>query len=168
LKHLDKEECLSTLIGLKENIPFFSKLSENEIRELVTDIKFLKYKKGEIIIEQGTKDNEIYIILSGSCNVSFRHESSHDLKEKLRFVHLAELSRKDIFGELSAVTDTPRTARVSSKMDGTTLLSIQLDMENEKINDILVKVYKSFLQEVSKKIHEANRKIHSQTLKNFI
>lgn len=155
-------------MGLKDNIPFFSKLSEDEIKELITDIRFLKYKKDEVILEQGTKSNDIYIILGGKCDVSYRDQTSHDLKEKLRFAHIAELSRKDIFGELSAVADIPRTARVSSKMDGTTLLSIQLDMKNSKINDILVKVYQSFLQEVSKKIQEANKKIHNKTLKNFI
>ena len=168
MNNLNRTECLSTLLEIKDNIPFFNNLNDNEIVQLVTDIHFLKYKQDEIIIEQGTKDNQIYIIISGGCNVSYRYEESTDQKKKLKFVTVAELSKKDLFGEISVVADMARTARVISNADGTTLLSIKLDMDNSMINDILVKVYRNFLQEVSKKILEANRKIHNQTLVGYI
>lgn len=163
-----REEYLKTLIDIKNSIPFFKPLSGEEIKEIITDIRFVKYRQEEVIIDQGSEGEEIYIILTGSCTVLYRLIDSKEVKRKVTFIPMAKLGRKAVFGEISTVAQMPRTARVVADGDDTSILAIKLDLHNEKYNDILVKVYRSFLGEVSKKILEANKSLHEKGMRGYI
>ena len=163
-----REEYLKTLVDIKDSIPFFKPLSGEEIREIVTDIRFIKYRQDEVVIEQEIEGEEIYIILTGSCTVFYRMIESKEVKRKVTFIPMAKLGKKAVFGEISTVAEMPRTARVVANGDDTSLLAIKLDMKNEQHNDILVKVYRSFLKEVSKKILEANKSLHEKGMRGYI
>jgi len=163
-----REEYLKTLVDIKDSIPFFKPLSGEEIREIVTDIRFIKYRQDEVVIEQESEGEEIYIILTGSCTVFYRMIESKEVKRKVTFIPMAKLGKKAVFGEISTVAEMPRTARVVANGDDTSLLAIKLDMKNEQHNDILVKVYRSFLKEVSKKILEANKSLHEKGMRGYI
>ena len=167
-KEEKREEYLKTLIDIKESIPFFKPLSGDEIRTIITDIRFVKYREEEVIIEQESQGEEIYIILSGSCTVFYRMVESKEVKRKVTFLPVAKLGRKDVFGEISTVAEMPRTARVIADSDTTSLLAIKIDMHSEEHNDIMVKVYRSFLKEVSKKILEANKRLHDKGMRGYI
>lgn len=163
-----REEYFKTLIDIKESIPFFKPLSGDEIRTIITDIRFVKYREEEVIIEQESEGEEIYIILSGSCTVFYRLVESKEVKRKVTFLPVAKLGRKEVFGEISTVAEMPRTARVVADSDNTSLLAIKIDMHSEEHNDIMVKVYRSFLREVSKKILEANKRLHDKGMRGYI
>lgn len=68
-----------------------------------------KYKKGEIIIQEGTKGQEMYFISSGKVNV-FKMIN----EEK---VELQTLGQDDFFGEMSLVLEDQRTASVEALED---------------------------------------------------
>ncbi len=163
-----REEYLKTLIDIKDSIPFFKPLDGEEIRTIISDIRFVRYREEEVIIEQESEGEEIYIILSGSCTVFYRLIDSKEVKRKVTFLPVAKLGRKDVFGEISTVAQMPRTARVVANSDDTSLLAIKIDLHNEDHNDILVKVYRSFLKEVSKKILEANKRLHDKGMRGYL
>lgn len=163
-----KPEAMNTLIEMKESIPFFQPLSADEIRTIVTDIRFVRCREEEVIIEQGSSGEEIYIILNGSCTVFYRLNESKEVKKKVTFLPMAKLGKKSVFGEISTVAELPRTARVIADSDTTSLLVIKIDLRSEEHNDILVKVYRSFLKEVSKKILDANKQLHDKTFHRYM
>ena len=163
-----REEFLKTLIDIKDSIPFFKTLTGDEIKTIITDIRFIKYRAEEVVIEQESEGEEIFIILSGSCTVFYRMVDSKEVKRKVTFIPMAKLGKKEVFGEISTVAEMPRTARVIANSDDTSLLAIKLDLHNDSHNDILVKVYRSFLKEVSKKILEANKSLHEKGMRGYI
>jgi len=68
--------------------------------------KLRKYKKGDVIIEEGAQSTEAYILLSGSVEVS----RSIDVKK----VVLAILKPKQIFGEMGLIDERPRSATITA------------------------------------------------------
>lgn len=55
----------STIFKVIEKTPLFSALSKEEIREMLSLMTLKNYKKGEIIFEQDSSPNNIYIIENG-------------------------------------------------------------------------------------------------------
>ncbi|MBF0138926.1 MAG: cyclic nucleotide-binding domain-containing protein [Magnetococcales bacterium] len=69
---------MNAIINLTEGIPFFSGFSNEEIELMLANgNSFVRYKDGEVIIEQGDFENSaVFIILSGSASV--RKEEYHE------------------------------------------------------------------------------------------
>ena len=61
------------------------------------------YDKGETIIQQGSKDNEVFTLMSGSALVYVGD------------IQVGEIKRDEVFGAIAALTDTPRTATVKAE-----------------------------------------------------
>jgi cAMP-dependent protein kinase regulator len=94
--------------SLLRNVPFLSALSDHEI-ELVTDALMpLNPKEAEVVIKQGERGDEFYIILDGECTVSREDPSSHAIFQ------LGKLKAGGYFGELALMTEAPRAATVTA------------------------------------------------------
>lgn len=63
-----------------------------------------KYKKGDIIIKEGTFGEGTYVILEGDVEV---YKTINNEK-----VNIAHLGKGDVFGEMSFVDRQPRTASI--------------------------------------------------------
>jgi CRP/FNR family transcriptional regulator, cyclic AMP receptor protein len=68
------------------------------------------YKKGEVIIEEGSPSKNAYIIELGSVEVSKRLQSG-----KIQVI--TKLDRNDIFGEMGLIDQQPRSATVRALED---------------------------------------------------
>ncbi len=77
------------------------------------------YSDGDVIVKEGDKGTEMYIINSGEVKVSKRMEDKQ--------VELAQLGRGDFFGEMSLLENVSRSATVTAI--GTTKVII-LNMGN--------------------------------------
>ncbi|MCB4792288.1 MAG: cyclic nucleotide-binding domain-containing protein [Elusimicrobia bacterium] len=69
------------------------------------------FKKGELIIKEGTSGNEAFIIQSGRVEV---YRNVEGVK-----IILAVLAKNQIFGEMSMIDDRPRSATVEALEDTT-------------------------------------------------
>lgn len=87
-------------------------------------IKNISYKKGEVIIQQGSHDNCAYIIESGRVEVSCM------VNEKKTV--LATLGQKQIIGEMALMEDIARSATVTAVED--TLVSV---IDRKQFNKLL-------------------------------
>jgi CRP-like cAMP-binding protein len=72
-------------------------------------MKVKTYKPGDIIIQEGDTDRDLYVLNAGVVEVSMREENS-------TFV-LNEIESPQIIGELSFLTGYPRTATARAKTD---------------------------------------------------
>lgn len=80
------------------------------------------FKKGGMILEEGTSGSDAYIIESGKVRV-FRSKSGKD-------VELAVLGENQIFGEMSMIDDRPRSASVAA-LEDTSVMVIGPERFNE-------------------------------------
>ncbi len=90
----------------------FLKLPTDKIQTLLMKLEEVPAKKGDIIIQQGDKNDYYYIIRSGRCAVSRRPAP------KAKDVQLAVLNAGDGFGEEALITGGVRNATISMLEDG--------------------------------------------------
>jgi CRP/FNR family cyclic AMP-dependent transcriptional regulator len=93
-------------------------MAEDELNETADLPRFRqKYRKSEIIFEEGSTGSEMYLIHSGRVSLSVKQ------KEAER-VPLVVLAPGDFFGEMALVDDSPRSATASAIEDGTELIIV--------------------------------------------
>ena len=92
------------------NIDFLPHLSPDDASRLLSGFEKTEMKKGEILINQGTSGSIFYIIASGVVGVF--------LKRSILDKRVATLTAGEFFGEMSLISDKPRSASVICEADG--------------------------------------------------
>jgi uncharacterized membrane protein len=100
-------------IELRE-VPLFSEMDEQEVAGIRAIMEEMKFKAGQIIIREGELGNLFYVITEGRVEITIRDAGGADLV-------LHEAGPGDFFGELSMLTNEPRSARIRALEDLTTL-----------------------------------------------
>ena len=103
------------ILPIINRLTFFDTFTTEEKRQIVSDeAHFRVYDPGELLIRKGSADQSLFILLTGSVNVT---EASGE-------TILATLTAGDIFGEMAFLTDTRRTAHVTAREP---VIAIKLD-----------------------------------------
>jgi CRP/FNR family cyclic AMP-dependent transcriptional regulator len=93
-------------------------MTEDRVDEAAALPKFRqKYRKSEVIFEEGSIGSEMYLIHSGRVLLSVRQNETQQ-------VPLVVLNPGDFFGEMALVDDSPRSATASAVDDDTQLIII--------------------------------------------
>ncbi len=111
-------------IELRE-IPLFSEMDEQEVAGIRAIMDEMKFKAGQIIIREGDVGDLFYVITAGQAEVTIRDADGTE-------VLLHKVGPGDFFGELSMLTNEPRTARVRAVENLTTLV-----LERDEFFDFL-------------------------------
>jgi len=91
-------------------------MAENEVDETAASGKFRqKYRKSEVIFEEGTSGSEMYLIHSGKVLLSVRQKEAGETP-------LVVLNPGAFFGEMALVDDSRRSATASAVEDDTELI----------------------------------------------
>ena len=105
-------------IELRE-IPLFSEMDEQEVAGIHSIMEEMKFKPGQVIIREGDTGDLFYVITEGHAEVIIRDANGSD-------VVLHQAGPGDFFGELSMLTNEPRSARVRA-VDHLTTLALERD-----------------------------------------
>jgi CRP/FNR family cyclic AMP-dependent transcriptional regulator len=131
IEKLDNEKVLSFI----DRIQFFDRFTAKEKQKIVRSYtNCFVFNKGEIIIQEGSKDTAFFIILNGNVSVT-----------KVKgMLPIANLGAGDIFGEISFLTGKPRTSTVIAdemviviKIDQQMLRELDVSIR-EKIKDNII------------------------------
>jgi CRP/FNR family cyclic AMP-dependent transcriptional regulator len=76
-----------------------------------------KYRKSQVIFEEGSTGSEMYLIHSGRVLLSVRRDEAEQTP-------LVVLNPGDFFGEMALVDDSPRSTTASAAEDDTELIVI--------------------------------------------
>ena len=95
--------------GRLRRIDLFASLSDTEIEAIVEKDRLLSYGPGEMLVVMGDVGGSMYVIMEGSCSVLIPNPSGDE-----GLVEVAQLQAGTIFGEISALTDAPRTASIQA------------------------------------------------------
>jgi len=160
----DYNNPLEQIIKGKHHIPYFSGMTDSDIRQLVKDVRFKKYKTGEVVISEAInksdkninmkKDNHTFFLLEGECEVSLENKT------------LSTISQKTIFGEFSFIGGEPRSATVKTTKD-CVIISFDFDLDLFDNAPVLFsQLYKNTSENLVKKFYELNNtlaKMSSET-----
>jgi len=103
----EQEEAYNTL----SQVPPFSYLPIPEQRRLVHDLHQIEYTDGEIIVNQGSEDDDVYILAQGRVvMVQIRSSFKFIVKSTAKFV--GYLDAPAYFGEWGTLFDSKRNAQV--------------------------------------------------------
>lgn len=86
------------------SVSFFSSLSEKDLSDIAIWSSRISYKKGDVILREGSPGKGLYILISGKADVSVKVGSEKRI--------VGALSANDVFGEMSLIEETPRTSNV--------------------------------------------------------
>ncbi len=145
----------NSLLKNRDKFAFFRDMSDDDVLEVTGNVLFLKLKNGEILFEQGGDGKEIYYIMSGAVDVMIC-----DRVKSEKYIKVAELKTGNLFGEMSAITGEPRSARIVSNNDMTTLLSFEIKKEvNSQNAKALAVLYRNFNLILAEKIVHMNERL---------
>ena len=88
-----------------EEVPFLMSMEPYERQKIADALESLAYKDGEVVIKQGDKGEDFFIIESGRAKVTRVNDDG--VVETVN-----ELKRGEYFGELALLTNKPRQATV--------------------------------------------------------
>lgn len=135
------------LLTIKNRIPIFRDLEDGDFQKIVSHAKYRTLYENEEVVQQGCVSQEVFFILMGECKVLVNGYT------------VAYLKTNQVFGEIAAILNKPRTASVVASRK-TKILSFQM---NEKELDDHPKgfaiLYKNLSKELSIKLEEANQEL---------
>ncbi len=150
-----KKDDMSQRYSLKK-IPLFSSLNDTELSNILKRVRFVEFRKGDVIYREGDNADAFYIVLSGRCRVYV--VSSREEERTLAYLH-----QGDYFGEVSLLTEKPHAACVEAK-NNTMVLKVGKKEFYDLINTI-----PSLSIQISRRLGMRIKKLYSpDTLKNDI
>lgn len=96
-------------LDLIRRVPLFSLLTGEQAQSIAEGVVKRRYRRGEVIVEQGTKSNALYILLTGRARVVTSDARGRE-------VILAVLQPGDYLGEMSLIDNEPHSATVRAEV----------------------------------------------------
>ena len=96
-------------LELIRRVPLFALLTANQAESVSESVTKRRFKRGEIIVEQGQKSNTLFIILTGRVRVVTADKRGRE-------VILATLQPGDYIGEMSLIDNEPHSATVRAEV----------------------------------------------------
>jgi CRP-like cAMP-binding protein len=137
------------ILPIINRLGFFDSFTTNDKRQMVSDdAHFRVYASGETLIRQGSSDRSLFIILTGTVNVT---EASGEMT-------LAVLRPGDIFGEMAFLTDTRRSATVTAR-ESVIALKLDQQMFEKLATDIREKFKDKIIEKLVVRLNAANKEL---------
>ena len=96
-------------LDLIRRVPLFSMLTSDQAEAVAEGVVKRRYRRGEIVVEQGRKSNALFIFLTGRARVLTSDSRGRE-------VILAVLQPGDYVGEMSLIDNEPHSATVRAEV----------------------------------------------------
>lgn len=91
--------------------PLFSTLSEDDLRTLLSGMEIVDLSARDVLFQQGTPSDGLFIVINGRLQAVVSAASGDRV--------VGAMGRGEVIGEISLLTEEPRTATVSALRDST-------------------------------------------------
>lgn len=142
-------------LELLRRVPLFAALTPTQSASIADAIVKKRFKRAEIIVEQGKKTDALYIILTGRARVM-------STDSRGREVILATLQPGDYIGEMSLIDDEPHSATVRTEIQ-TDVLMLDRDAFSRCLPENSSMSY-NIMRGLVQRLRHADRKIESLAL----
>jgi serine/threonine protein phosphatase PrpC len=147
------------------NMPLFARLTERELLRVMQAVQVREFRDGEVVIREGDKGDELFIVLEGKVRVS--------RGEQL----LTQLGQGEHVGEMALIRSVPRSASVTA-VGAAELIAIRRADFFEilrKEHEVAVKMLWQFLgvladrlDRTSSELHEMKRELGAEDMTSEI
>ena len=96
-------------LDLIRRVPLFSMLTADQAQAIADSVVKRRFRRGEIVVEQGRKSNALFILLNGRARVLTADSRGRE-------VILAVLQPGDYVGEMSLIDNQPHSATVRAEV----------------------------------------------------
>ncbi len=141
-------------------ISLFKHMSDSEIDVLTNQLTEKTFEEGEVIVQEKNNGREMYIIVEGEVQVLLQREDT--------LLVLAKLSPGGFVGDMSLLTDLPRSATVKTLTKAKMLVFKKdtLDSIMIKFPATAAKFLKALSEELCERIQNANENVETLFLIN--
>jgi CRP-like cAMP-binding protein len=142
-------------LDLIRRVPLFANLSEQHAESMANSVTKRRFKRGELIVEQGKRSNMLYIVLAGRARVLTSHTGGRE-------VILSTMGQGDYIGEMSLIDNEPHSASVRAEMQTDVLMLGAAEFLKcmPEINTVAYAVLRGLTQ----RLRRADRNIQSLAL----
>lgn len=143
------------LAKLIKGVKLLEGLNEEQLLRFAKRCDVKSFKTGEAIIRASDSTQDLYILISGTCNVEV------DVTEQVKHFVVERLNPGDIFGEMSFFDEEPRSATVVCKES---CEAVVINIQNfrkliEDEPDIGITIMKNMVVIFVKKIRETHGRL---------
>jgi len=121
-KAIPKDETIRNMLydAMKKNVLFESN-TQGELRELIDVFELVNYESLDIVINQGEKGDDFFVVGSGELSIHVRmttEEDDENLADKsINVVKVGTYHEGTSFGELALIYGSPRAATITAISD---------------------------------------------------
>jgi CRP-like cAMP-binding protein len=149
-------EALAERIEVLRQIPVFAAAEEEDLKHVASVATEKRFAKGDVLLREGAVGSDVFLILSGRCEV--RRQAGK--RERV----LATLEAGHFFGEMAVLSPDPRTATVAAVADVRVLVlsawEFQVALqENAPLASHIAKVLAQRLREAEEELKELRRRL---------
>jgi CRP-like cAMP-binding protein len=142
-------------LDLIRRVPLFSMLTADQAQAIADSVVKRRFRRGELVVEQGRKSNALFILLNGRARVLTSDARGRE-------VILAVLESGDYVGEMSLIDNEPHSATVRAEIQTDMLVLQRSDFarclpENSTLSYAI-------LRGLVKRLRNADRQIESLAL----
>jgi CRP/FNR family cyclic AMP-dependent transcriptional regulator len=107
-------------LDLIRRVPLFSMLTADQAQAVADSVVKRRFRRGELVVEQGRKSNALFILLNGRARVLTSDSRGRE-------VILAVLESGDYVGEMSLIDNEPHSATVRAEIQTDMLVLARAD-----------------------------------------
>ena len=107
-------------LDLIRRVPLFSMLTADQAQGVADSVVKRRFRRGELVVEQGRKSNALFILLNGRARVLTSDSRGRE-------VILAVLEAGDYVGEMSLIDNEPHSATVRAEIQTDMLVLARAD-----------------------------------------
>jgi len=137
---------MNTYASLARNVALFQGLSGEDIAKIFARGMTIRVQKGETIFYKGTTGSQMYIVLTGSIDVSDGRKT------------IATLRSGDTFGEMALINSEPRSASVVAAEDAHLFVLSETTFQHLLTKRVAIQILLNIVRTLSHRLREANAK----------
>jgi serine/threonine protein phosphatase PrpC len=149
------DDARAKRLALKRDVlahmPLFERLTERELLRVMQAVEVRQYKDGDVVIREGDKGDELFIVLDGKVRVQ-RGEQV-----------LTHLGQGEHVGEMALIRSVPRSATVVAAGDAELIAIRRADFFEilRKEHEVAVKMLWQFLGVLADRLDATNTQLHA-------
>jgi serine/threonine protein phosphatase PrpC len=133
------------------HMPLFSRLTERELLRVMQAVEVRAYKDGDVVIREGDKGDELFIVLDGKVRVQRGDQI------------LTHLGQGEHVGEMALIRSVPRSATVTAVGPAELIAIRRADFFEilRKEHEVAVKMLWQFLGVLADRLDQTNSQLHN-------
>ncbi len=142
-------------LELLMRVPLFFMLTGEQANAVAQAVSKKRFKRGEMVVEQGRKSNALFIVLSGRCRVLTTDQRGRE-------VIIATMRAGDCIGEMSLIDNEPHSATVLAEVQTDVLVLGRAEFDRCVADNI--QMARAVMTGLVKRLRRADQKIESLAL----